>query len=306
MEVAPMHLVTAPLPGSGKSYLADLASMISTGDRCAVKAASPRPEETEKRLIGSALAGHPIIALDNCRDILQGDFLCQITERPLLSLRALGTSDQHRITNTFTFFANGNNIVVADDMVRRTIRSALDANCESPEKRTFRSNPIAMIRADRSNYVAACLIIARAYIVAGRPNPLPPLPSFEQWSAVVREPLAWLGMPDPVDTMETLRNEDPKGAERHNLFDAWKSAIGVGKSRSLKTSEIIDVANNHTDLREALLAVASQRYGEGKIDSTALGKWLCAREKNIAAGCKLMTDRTVKSRPKWYLELQGR
>jgi len=56
----------------------------------------------------------------------------------------------------------------------------------------------------------------------------------------------------------------------------------------------------------ALLAVASQRYGEGKIDPKVLGKWLCAQEKNIAAGCKLMTDRTDKSRPKWYLELQGR
>ena len=49
MEVAPMHLVTAPRPGTGKSYLADIASMIATGDRCAVKAASPNADETEKR-----------------------------------------------------------------------------------------------------------------------------------------------------------------------------------------------------------------------------------------------------------------
>jgi putative DNA primase/helicase len=169
METAPMHLVTAPRPGTGKSYIADVASAISTGERCAVKAASPSAEETEKRLVGSALAGHPIIALDNCRDLLQGDFLCQVTERPLLSLRALGKSDQHRIPNTFSFFANGNNIKVADDMVRRVIRCALDANCESPETRTFRSNPLAMIRANRGKYVAACLTIARAYIAAGRP-----------------------------------------------------------------------------------------------------------------------------------------
>jgi len=103
-----MHLVTAPRPGTGKSYLADIASMIATGDRCAVKPASPNAEETEKRLVGAALSGRPIIALDNCRDVLRGDFLCQVTERPLLELRALGKSDQHRIPNTFSFFANGN------------------------------------------------------------------------------------------------------------------------------------------------------------------------------------------------------
>jgi putative DNA primase/helicase len=171
MDVAPMHLVTAPLPGTGKSYLADVASMVSTGDGCAVKAASPNPEETEKRLVSSALEGRPIVALDNCRNVLEGDFLCQITERPLLSLRALGSSDLHRTPNTFTLFANGNNVQVADDMVRRTMRSALDADCESPETRTYRHNPIKMIRANRGEYVVACLTIARAYIIAGCPNP---------------------------------------------------------------------------------------------------------------------------------------
>jgi putative DNA primase/helicase len=305
VEVVPMHLVTAPLPGSGKSYLADVASMIATGDRCPVKAASPSPEETEKRLVGSALEGHPIIALDNCRDVLQGDFLCQVTERPLLSLRALGKSDQHRIPNTFSFFGNGNNVAVAADMVRRTIRCAMDANCESPETRTFRANPIALIRANRGKYVNACLTIARAYIVAGRPHPLRPLPSYEDWSRVVREPLVWLGWPDPVDTMEALRAEDPAGAERHKVFDAWKSTIGVGKNRSIKTSEIIDKATQHTELHDTLLAIASQRFGGG-IDPKVLGKWLAAQEKNIAAGCKLTADRTDKSRPKWHLELQGK
>ena len=87
-----MHLANAPQPGTGKSYLADLASCIATGERCAVVAFSPSPEETEKRLNGSALGGHPILALDNASGTIDGDLLCQITERPLLQLRPLGTS----------------------------------------------------------------------------------------------------------------------------------------------------------------------------------------------------------------------
>ncbi|MFL5266979.1 MAG: hypothetical protein ACJ8AH_10355 [Stellaceae bacterium] len=306
MEVPPMHLVTAPRPGSGKSYIADVASKISTGERCGVQAASPNPEETEKRLIGAALTGHPIIALDNCRDILQGDFLCQITERPLLKLRALGKSPPHLIPNAFSFFANGNNVSVANDMVRRTIRCALDANCESPEQREFKSNPMAVIHANRAKYVAACLTIARAYVSVGRPNPSTPLPSYEEWSAVVRDALIWLDCPDPVATMETLRSEDPAGAERHAVFDAWKSAIGVGKDRATLTADVIEKAAHSSALREALLAVAQQRFGEGRIDPKALGKWLSAQEKNIAAGGKLMVDRSNKARPRWYLELNGR
>jgi hypothetical protein len=303
MEVAPMHLATAPRPGTGKSYLADCASMIATGERCAVKAQSRNPDETEKRLIGSALEGRPIIALDNCRHTLEGDFLCQVIAGPLLSVRALGRSDQYRITNTFTMFCNGNNAVVADEMVRRTIRCAMDANREDPEKRTFTSAPLDLIRADRGRYLHACLTLARAYVIAGMPMQLPPLPSFETWSVLVREPLLWLGGADPLDTMEALRAEDPAAADRYQVFDAWKSqgALGFGKNRAAYTSEIIDVAVRFEPLREALAAVASPRTGTG-IDPKALGKWLSANEKNIAAGCKLLVDRGDRSRPRWYLE----
>jgi len=58
----------------------------------------------------------------------------------------LGKSDKYRIDNTFTMFSNGNNVGVADDMVRRTIRCGLDAGVEYPESRTFKKNPLDLIR----------------------------------------------------------------------------------------------------------------------------------------------------------------
>jgi len=302
MAVAPMHLVTAPVAGTGKSYLADIAAMIATGDRCAVEAMAPSYEETEKRLVGSALAGFPIIGLDNCRDVIAGDFFCQIVERPLMSLRGLGKSDKHRAPNTFTMFCNGNNTTVAADMVRRTLRCAMDANLEHPETREFAGNPLAAVQRNRGQYVAACLTIARAYISAGRPQPKPPLASFEGWSQTVREPLIWLGCADPVNTIQALRQEDPAGNERYQVFDAWKTAIGI--NRPAYTSEIIAAAGDNTAFRDALKHIARQRFGDA-IDPKAFGKWLSANQNNIGAACKLMVDRKDKSRPKWYLELQG-
>ena len=135
------------------------------------------PNEADKRLIGAALIQLPIIALDNVSALLLGDFLCQATERPLLQVRPLGTSNLVRIANTFTIFANGNNLTVGADVVRRTIQCALDANMEMPEAREFAADPVATVLADRGRYIAACLTIARAYIVAGRPGRLPPRPS---------------------------------------------------------------------------------------------------------------------------------
>jgi putative DNA primase/helicase len=304
MLVAPMHLVTAPAPGTGKSYLGDVASMIATGERCAVESAAPEYAETEKRLIGSALSGFPIIALDNVRDGLSGDFFCQIVERPLMNLRALGKSDKHRIPNTFTMFTNGNNASVAEDLVRRTNRAGLDANLEHPETREFKGDPLALVQADRGQYIAAALTIPLAYLAAGKPNPMPPLVSFEDWSHLVREPLIWLGCGDPVATQAALRSEDPRKVEKTQIFEAWKSDIGVGGDRRCTTKEIIDVTETRAPLREALLMVASQRFGvDRKIDPKVLGKWLSAQEGSIAANCKLMVDRADKARPKWYLEI---
>jgi hypothetical protein len=88
------------------------------------------------------------------------------------------------------------------------------------------------------------------------------------------------------------------------VFDAWRLAIGVGKNRAIRTPELINEnAAHYTAMHSALLAVARQKFGDGEIDSKAMGKWLSAQEKTIAAGCKLMVDRADKSRPKWYLEL---
>jgi putative DNA primase/helicase len=305
MSNAPMHLANAPQPGTGKSYLADLASEIATGERCAVVAFSPSPEETEKRVVGAALAGHPIIALDNASGTIEGDLLCQITERPLLQLRPLGTSKQIRAANTFTVLANGNNAVVADDMVRRTIECRLDANMESPETRSFKSNPLARIRQSRGAYIAACLIIARAYICAGMPGRLPLLASYEAWSDLARSPLVWLGRADPVASMASLRSLDPARQARAAVFKAWAEELGTGGS--YLTADLIARATDQSlgipmrpNLGAALMEVARDRRGSD-VDPVRLGRWLGKAENNVAAGFKLTSDRGDAARPRWLL-----
>ena len=303
---APLHTATAPAAGTGKSYLADLASAIATGERCAVIAASPKPEETEKRLIGAALAGYPIIAIDNCNGELAGDFLCQASERPLLQLRRLGASDQIRVVNTFTIFANGNNLAVVADLVRRTLVCRLDANMENPEERTFKTDPVGMVLADRGRYVAAILTIARAYIVAGKPGLLPSLPSYEGWSNLVRSALVWLGYADPVATISTARAEDQQRQNRAAVFSAWANELDLAPARYL-TNELIKQAEaagfgerRCPLLHAALLEVAASSHGGG-IDARRLGQWLLRSENSIVAGLKLTVDRSDSARPRWLL-----
>ena len=97
---------------------------------------------------------------------------------------------------SISFYANGNNIIVVGDLCRRVIRSRLDTETERPGDRKFKNNPREMVLADRGKYIAACLTICRAYIVAGRPNKLPQLHSYGEWSDTVRSALVWLGEAD--------------------------------------------------------------------------------------------------------------
>jgi putative DNA primase/helicase len=313
MEAAPMHLFIAPQPGTGKSYLADLASLIATGERAAAFAVSVKPEETEKRLNGHVLAGFLVILMDNCGELIDQDpTLCQVIERPRLSVRRLGASEPVMIDNTSTIFANGNNTSVVDDLVRRTLRGTLDANTEEPETRPFKLNPARMIGTNRGQYIAAILTIARAYI-ASNEKPPAPLLSFEGWSRFVRAPLVWLDCADPVKSIEQLRKADPVRSARALVFTAWRDAIGFQNGVTAPT--LIQIANEtpsdkdgklnfsyaHPELRDALLQVASKAGNADVIEPRRLGKWLPRQEGTISSGIKLTSDRHDERRPLYSL-----
>jgi putative DNA primase/helicase len=313
MAVAPCHAVTAPEAGTGKSYLLDIAAMVATGDLCPVVSLTRGDaRECEKRLIGCVISGQPIIALDNLSVPLEGDFLCQLTERPRLLPRALGSSDMDRvIPNSFTVFANGQNLSVAEDMAaRRTIMAMLDANTDDTTKRTFSSpSPIERVAAARGNYVAAILTIARAYIAAGCPN-LKYLPSYGDWCRCVRSPLVWLGEADPADTMATIRETDPMRAQRARVFTEWKEALGArnAKSPSLpadgyQVKELLEKSNQVPALREVFLEIAAGRQTPPEIDPRYLGNWLRKAKDIRFGGLKLVCNKSADPyRPRWFLE----
>jgi len=58
LPTAPMHLITAHMAGTGKSYLVDTFAVVATGRLCPVITALKSVEETEKRLGSIILSGH--------------------------------------------------------------------------------------------------------------------------------------------------------------------------------------------------------------------------------------------------------
>jgi Primase C terminal 2 (PriCT-2) len=302
--VAPLHVARAPTAGTGKSLLFDICAAIAVGNRCHVIAAGRNEEETEKRLAACLLAGYPLVSIDNVNGELGGDFLCQVIERPLISPRILGRSEQPLLQNQMTVYANGNNIRMVGDMTRRSLISSLDAKVERPELRTFRNNPVDLVFADRGRYVAAALTVVRAYIVAGSPGLLQPkFASFEGWSDMVRSALVWLGCVDPVATTTVARAEDPVLQGLRALVSAWVGCIGAGPTGASTAAQLLEKAEEkqppqHDDdvryrvrttdgwrypaLREALeaLGYTGNRGSEAK----SFGRWLSNHQDRIVDG----------------------
>ena len=304
MSAAPMHGITAPVAGSGKSKIVDIAAILTTGHPAPVTALGQRDEETEKRLGAVLLAGDPIIAIDNAERAVGGEFLCQAVTQPLIATRILGTSSRLISGNTACWFATGNNLKFAGDMVRRSLMCRLDPGCERPELREFETpDPCVTALADRPVFVTAALTIARAFLVAGCPHTIAPLGSFEDWSKWVRDPLIWLGRPDPVDAMAEARRDDPQLAALVAVLEQWHQVIGAapctGRELADRAAQQVDGGWLHGEFRQALLSVAAST--RDTISPVRLGRWLGQVKGRTVGGKRIIEAGMLNGIGRWQL-----
>lgn len=282
---APIINISAPVRGSGKSTLVDIAAVLSTGRRAAVLSATGNAEELEKRIVGCLLSGDPLVSLDNLNGQLASDLLCQASTAEAVKIRPLGSSAQVEIENTTLWTANGNNLIVAGDLARRSLVCRMDPGMERPEERVFDFDPILVARQNRSRYVGHALTIMRGYVLAGRPaTGCAPFGSFETWSRLVREALLWAGAADPCDSRAFVLDDDPEAARLEAFLSAWWAAF---KDAEKTVADAIKAAQGGD---EALSAAIGAIAGEGtlRFNSFRLGKWMRGNANRVVDGKKIV------------------
>lgn len=298
MDTTPIFSVSAPVRGSGKSTLVDIAAVLATGRRAAVLSATTDPGELEKRLVGCLLSGDGLVSLDNINGQLASDLLCQASTAEAVKLRPLGASLQVEVENTTLWTANGNNLNLAGDLARRALLCRLDPGLERPEERTFPFDPVARAKERRQELVSAALVILRAYIVAGCPDMgLTPFGSFDRWSGLIRSSLVWVGAADPCNSRDTVLEADPELTRLRAVLVAWHKRFGR-TPRSVR--ELINAAKeDDSELTDPLEDVASD--GRGNINSQKLGLWLRRNMGRIAGSYKLQRFGEKKDCAEWHV-----
>lgn len=292
LPAAPMMAITAPTPGTGKTLVAETFAIIATGRRASVLSLGHDESEAEKRMGGVLMAGDSCILLDNIERPLKGDLLCQVCTQQFVRLRPLGASGMVSIPTRAQLVATGNNLSVVGDLKRRVVLIRMDAKTERPEQRTFTRDHLETVFERRGELIRAALEIPLAYIAAGSPAVagLHPLGGFELWDRMVRRPLVWLGMADPLKAAEGLRQQDPDLEAMRLLFESWRVAFPNGESTA---AEVVSASlhglgsgdlftRTNPELYDALQMVCAE-----KINSRRLGYWLRSHRDRIVDGMRL-------------------
>jgi putative DNA primase/helicase len=141
--LAPGFLVRAPESsgsGTGKGLLARSICVIAFGLQPRAFTKGGDSQELDKRLASDLIEAAPILFLDNVNGtMLRSNMLASVlTERPA-RIRPLGRTQMVALNSTAFIAVTGNGVTVSEDLARRLLVCEIDARCEDPEQRRFRS-----------------------------------------------------------------------------------------------------------------------------------------------------------------------
>ncbi len=271
----PLFAVTAPVRGSGKSYLVDTLSLIGTGRPAPRWPQVIDPDEERKRLLTIALAGYPAIHIDNVTYPLGSPALDLALTSPSFPDRILGQTGSVEAPLTMVWLASGNNLQYKGDTARRVVPITLDPAMEKPEERTgFTHDPlIPWVMAERPRLAVAALTVVKAFFADGCPSQgLTSYGSFEAWSDLIRQALVWCGEADPCAGRRDFEaTADASHDSNSGILTAWYACYAeVPKTLQQVVRDIGALAesvagappNQWNDLREALGALDSRWDGK--------------------------------------------
>lgn len=259
-EATPVWAFSANLAGSGKTMLSDLAHRIAFGRPIPIKTMEPGTPagkaEMTNEITACVVEGIPAVLWDNVRGtIAMAQFEAAVTSE--IWSRRLFHSNTENISKAMrvVFAVTGNNLEIAGDSSRRWLACQLLSVEDRPENRQFKRSRIrAWVDQNRQKYLAAALTILRYRWVVGTmengtlQNILPPVASFEEWCAVIRDSVFLATDLDPWSTNAKVRKLDVEA-------DALDMVHACLKGAAWTSAEIVEAAKNGGQIATMLEAI---------------------------------------------------
>lgn len=301
MNHCPMYVYDAPMAGTGKSMLQEMAARIVHGAEPAMRPWVADEDEIRKSLYACLMAGDRSIWIDNVPDGVK--VRSAVLEAFLTSAvwkdRKLGESVTSAIPNKTVMVISGNNLTPVAALARRSLVIRLDANTDKLRERVFKIEELRpYIMKRRAQLLVDALTIIKAYITARVDAKMPvTLPSFERWSRLARDPLIWLGMADPVITQ--LNETDDENQNIGPILEKLAANFG---DRTFTAGDMARVVGSLSDEKNEMSDALMQMGCAEPNNPIKVGYWLRASKDKIGSGWKLVHDGHNKHGVKWKLQ----
>jgi putative DNA primase/helicase len=280
IPTSPIFLVTAARRGSGKTMLANAVGNLATGRDAAMMLLIPgRQSEEALRLDYFRLiyGGETVINIDNVREDPRSNALCALTTAATVEGKVHYVMDYARVPNRATVIMTGNNVRFGDDLIRRALACVL-----TPRPGDFHYRHVNLaerVLAARVPAMAAVIRAVKGYVdwnrlpegsLSGEEKELRekikglPRCGFDVWGQMVRNPLVWLGYPDPWGAMAYNQANDVSGQAMDAVKEPWSVCFGEWETDAI---DVIARAANHAfsgrpedkDLHDAIVAAIQTR-----------------------------------------------
>lgn len=284
----PIFIFDASKKGAGKSRLADMISIIATGQKAARMVYSTNDEEMDKRITSLGLAGEQLVLIDNIKNKLASPSLDAALTSDTYRGRILGKTEMTpSIPMKVVWLATGNGMIIGADTSRRALLTRIEPSVANPETRTGprpgsvwrHERIIEYVTINRGELLSCALTIVSAFIHAGRPNEqhneTGAIGSFEEWSDTIRAAITWAGGIDPCEVLKDTRAADVEELAVQTMIDCWP----VNDNVSVTTTALI---------KQAETAFGEQASPSREQWRNALLEWLPAK-----SGAPLPTARDL-------------
>ena len=288
----PLHILSAPTPGTGKTLAARIVTLPFNPDGPAVLTAAEDEDEWRKRITSLLSGGTSHLLIDNIKGALVSASLAAALSTALWTDRILGKIQTITLPNRAVWIATGNNIAVDVEMARRSVWIRLDANAERPWTRTgFKHASLGeWTLENRGDLVTAALVLIMHWVTAGCPPGRASIGGFESWARVIGGILDSAGIVGFMGNAEELYEQSDPTAALWPAFLAewWKqyqgAPIGVKQLFPLADSEPADGITG-LGLLDAMLTGPTVRSRQVR-----LGKLLQDRLDTVIDGFKIQSS----------------
>lgn len=232
---APGFGFDAPVQGSGKTLLAQCVAELA-GERNATlypHIQGRDDEEVRKRLMSFFRTGSAAMVWDNVLGTFDSAALASALTSPIFTDRILGRSESVQLPNTAMFLFTGNNLTLQGELVRRILICRIDPRTDKPFERSFDLDPLAYVRENRGEMIAAALTLMRGSLTSKGDKPKGRMASFEAWSDLVRNAICWIdttiapgAFADPMSAVTRALEHDPDLELYIELLEALRAKFG--------------------------------------------------------------------------------